>query len=426
MTAIKSEVIPYISAFRAGAAGAEPDWLRTRRAAAMEHFAELGFPTRRDEDWRFTNLRRLSQKPAAPAVPAAAAPRQLRDASAYRLGAPTCRLVHGGERTGGAPPPGVWFATVAETLASRPDLLKSAFDQTDLAGRQPFASLNAAMFKDGTVLAVDAGVVLEKPVEIVHLHDGGSYTRNLIMLAEGAAATVLESHAGQGEGCNSHVSVIDLAADAKLLHAKLQAESRETVHLSAIRARLREAANYENLILSFGGFLSREDIQVVLEGQGANYTLNGAYLLKDQQETIFAPSVDHQVPGCSSRQVVKGVAAGQAHGVFLGAITVRPGADQTDAHQTNRNLLLSGKATIDTRPELRILADDVKCSHGATVGDLDEASLFYLQARGIDAAASRQMLIRAFAADILDAATLGADIGGYMQAHLSAWLESLT
>jgi Fe-S cluster assembly protein SufD len=423
MSEIKQEAVPYISAFRTGTPDAEPDWLRVRREAAMQHFAALGFPTRNDEDWRFTNLRRLPKSPTV-ATPY----KELDDAEVYQLSTPTYRLTLSDCRASpvGGLPPGVWFGTVAETLASRPDLLKEAFNGSDLAGKQPFASLNAALFKDGAVLAIDAGIVVEKPIEIVHANGGsGAYTRNLILLAEDAGATVLETHAGQGEGCNNHVTMIGLGAGANLRHAKLQAESLETIHLSMTRARLGPAASYESLLLSLGGFLSREDIQVALEGEGANFTLNGAYLLKGQQETTFAPFVDHQVGGCSSKQVVKGVAAGQAHGVFLGAITVRPGADQTDAHQTNRNLLLSDEATIDTRPELQILADDVKCSHGATVGDLDEASLFYLQARGIDAVTSRQLLIRAFAADILDAATLRAEIKSYMQDHLSAWLERL-
>lgn len=423
MTEITSDTSPYLSAYLAGRTESEPDWLRADRDAAIRHFVATGFPTRKDEAWRFTDLHRLPKTPIWPAagreIGHAGFDAFLFDGSSYRL------ILGGGSSVTGDLPAGIWFASFAETLEKRPDLLKSGFDGSDLSGGQAFASLNAALFRDGAVLVIEPGIVLDRPIEIVHRHDGGDHlTRSVIVLGEGAKATVLETHVGIGEGCNIPVTMVELAEGASLGHAKLQAESAEAVHLATTRVRVRRAAQYEALVISTGGFLSREEIRATLEGEGARFTLNGAYLLKDRQESVFAPFVDHQVPGCASRQVVKGVAAGKAHGAFLGAIAVRPGADQTDAHQTNRNLLLSDTATIDTRPELQILAEDVKCSHGATVGDLDDAALFYLQARGIKAGMARQMLVRAFAADILEASSLGAGIGAFMQSHLAAWLES--
>jgi len=427
MTIIKPETTPYIAAYRAGADDAEPGWLQARREAAIEQFASLGFPTRKQEAWRFTNLRPLTKAPMLPPLAASLpepAPAML---APYVLGAPL--VLHNGASLGGLRqdmPEGVWFGSVADALEARPELLKSAFDATDLAGGQPFAALNAALFKGGFLLALEPGVSLDAPVEIIHANTGvASHARCAILLGAGASATVVESFTGSGAGWNNIVTCVELGAGASLRHIKLQNEGHEAIHLAQTRAALAAAARYDSTILSFGALLSREDIHVALTGEGADFTLNGAYLLGGAQEATFAPIVDHQVPGCASRQMVKGVVGGQAHGVFLGTIRVRPGADLTDARQTNRNLLLNAGASVDTRPELEILADDVKCSHGATIGDLDEAALFYLQARGIEAATARQMLVGAFAADIIDSCGAPEPIRAHLHRHLATWLEAL-
>jgi Fe-S cluster assembly protein SufD len=428
MTVIKPEAAPYIAAYRAGVDTAEPDWLRARREAAIEQFATLGFPTRNDEAWRFTNLRPL----AGAALPLAAASLPNPAIDGIALGVPTYRLVlHNGIPVPAlsstqALPAGVWFGTVAEVLNVRPELLKSAFVSSDFAGNQPFAALNAAMFRGGFVLTLEPGVKLEAPVEIIHFNSGtATHTRCAILVGEGASATVVEMFSGVGAGWSNVVAQVELGDGANLRHIKIQSEAAESIHLSVTRAVLASAATYSDLILSLGGRLTREDIHVALSGQGADYTLNAANLLRDQQETTFAPFVEHQVAGCTSRQTVKAVVAERAHGVFLGTIAVHPGADQTDAKQTNRNLLLDAGATVDTRPELEIYADDVKCSHGATVGDLDDAAFFYLQARGIDPHTARQMLVEAFAADIIDTANVSEDLSAYLHNHLSTWLGGL-
>ncbi len=428
MIVLKPEAAPYIAAYRAGVSATEPDWLQARREAAIEQFSILGFPTRSDEAWRFTNLRPLTTAAFLPAAASLPDPR----IDGIALSIPTHRLVlHNAVPVPSlastqALPAGVWFGTVAEVLNAHPELLKSAFVSSDLAGKQSFAALNAAMFSGGFVLMLEPGVQLEAPVEIIHFNSGtATHTRCAILLGEGASATVIETFSGVGTGWSNVVTQVELGAGANLHHIKTQCEAAESIHLSITRAELASFATYSDLILSLGARLSREDIHVALSGQGADYTLNAANLLRDQQETTFAPFVEHQVAGCSSRQMVKAVVAEQAHGVFLGTISVHPGADQTDAKQTNRNLLLDAGASVDTRPELEIFADDVKCSHGATVGDLDDTAFFYLQARGIDPHTARQMLVEAFATDIIDTADVSEELSIYLHNHLSIWLRGL-
>ncbi len=433
MTEIKPETMPYIAAYRAGVDTAEPAWLQALRQAAIEQFSSLGFPSRREEAWRFTNLRPLTKAPKLPVLDGAGLPDPTsEDIEALSFSGAPYRLVLNNSFIVPALssvanlPDGVWFGSVTEALESRPELLKSAFDAAGLAGNQPFAALNAAMFKGGFLLALEPGVSIDAPFEIIHVSaDATAHVRCAILLGAGASATVMESFTGTGAGWNNIVTWVELDAGARLRHVKVQTESQDAIHLSLTRATLARAAGYDSTVLSFGALLSREDIQVALTGEGADFTLNGAYLLGGQQEANFAPVVAHQVPGCTSRQIVKGVVGGQAHGVFLGSIRVYPGADQTDARQTNRNLLLNAGASVDTKPELEILADDVKCSHGATIGDLDDAALFYLQARGIDAVTARQMLVEAFAADVIDASEVPAPIRAHLHGLLSSWLERL-
>jgi len=248
-------------------------------------------------------------------------------------------------------------------------------------------------------------VKLALPVEIVHWGAApprAFHLRNLVALGDEAEATLIESYAGQGEYWTNSVGVLRLGAGAVLRHVKVQDESRAAIHLAHLRAAIGERARYHSFVLTQGGALSRHDTAARFDGARGECRLNGAYLLSGEQEATNATFVDHANPECTTGEVFKGVVDGRAHGVFLGRIAVRPHAQKTDAHQLNENLLLSPRATVDTKPELDILADDVKCSHGATVGDLDEAALFYLEARGIPPSEARRMLIEAFAADALD------------------------
>jgi Fe-S cluster assembly protein SufD len=424
---VKTETKPYIEAFRARMRAGEPAWLAVKREAALANFGEKGFPTRRQEAWRFTNLRALERAALLPADGAVAAPALDR----YHLAEPTHRLVFVNGRFApafsriGALPQGAWLASTDRTLAERSDALAAAIDETDTAGAQPFASLNAALFADGFVLMLEPGVRLEHPIEIVHWGEATAqswHQRNLVMLGEGSSARIVETFAGSGSYWANLVTTVRLGRGAVLQHAKLQDEARDALHFAVTRAHLAERARYETFVLILGGRLAREDIQPKLEGEGAAVGVNGAYLLRGEQEATTAIVVDHAAPGGTTRELWKGVVEERAHGVFLGTIAVRPDAQKTDAQQTNKNLLLSPRANVDTKPELEILADDVKCAHGATVGELDESALFYLRARGIPAAEARRMLIEAFALDALETVA-DAAMREYLAVHLRRWLN---
>ena len=429
MSAINSETAPYLAAFPAREGKAEPQWLTKRRAAAAERFTALGLPTRRDEAWRFTDLRPL-QRLSFAAAPAEK-DRHPVDTAPWHLSGPTHRLVLVNGcfvpelSAVGALPAGAWLATTAETLAQRPERLRPAFDATDETGAQAFSALNAALFTDGFVLALEDGVTLDRPVEVIHLGAAAAphrqHLRSAVLMGAGSRASLIETFAGNGSYWTNAVVVIRLAEKAVLCHIRLQDEGKEAIHLAAARVTLAEAADYASFAMTLGARLSRQDTFVRLDGEGARCGLDGAYLLRGESEATTATFVDHAAPKGVTRELFKGVVDDRAHGVFLGRIGVRPEAQQTDAHQLNRNLLLSRRATVDTKPELEIFADDVKCSHGATVGDLDEAALFYLNARGIPTGEARRMLIDAFAAETLDRVE-DSGLREHLARHLARWL----
>jgi Fe-S cluster assembly protein SufD len=428
ITVTQSDTAPYLDAFRARRAAQEPPRLAASRAAALTRFAELGFPSRREEAWRFTDLRPLQRASYPPASePGRAAPEAL---AKLRLAGPSHRivLVDGAvapelsDLTG--LPPGAWLAATATTIAERPDLVADALVEDERA-RQPFAALNEALFADGFVLALARGVVLERPVEVIHLSRAPSprsfHVRNAILLAPGSRAALIESFAGEGDYWTNAVTSIDLGEGSALAHVRVQDEGAESIHFSLARAALQRKARYDAWSLTIGARLSRHDIQVRFDGPEGACRLDGAYLLRREQEATTTTFVDHAVPGCTTRELFKGVVEDRAHGVFMGRILVRPDAQKSDAQQVNRNLLLSRRAAIDTKPELEILADDVKCSHGATVGDLDEEAMFYLRSRGIAEDDSRRMLIAAFAAETLDRID-DPSLRAHAASHLARWL----
>ena len=426
---VKAEAAPYVEAYRAQPRPAdEPRWLAERREAALRNFGDKGFPTRRQEAWRFTDLRPLQRAPLPPTAGGAVA-RQALDT--YRLAGAAHRLVFVNGRFSpelsavGALPKGAWLAPTTRTLAERPDIAAGAIDETDTVGAQPFASLNAALFTDGFVLSLEAGVCLDHPIEIIHLGRAEApcslHLRNLVALGAGSRASLIESYAGEGAYWTNAVTVAKLGERADFTAVKLQDEGADAIHFAVTRARLAAAARYDSFAFTLGARLSRHETLATLDGENAQLGLNGAYLLRGTQEATNATFVDHAAPGGVTRELFKGVVENRAHGVFLGSISVRPEAQKTDARQLNKNLLLSPRATVDTKPELEILADDVKCSHGATVGDLDESALFYLRARGIPEAEARRMLIEAFAADAIDTVENPA-LRGHLARHLARWL----
>jgi Fe-S cluster assembly protein SufD len=413
----KPEARPYLEAFGRRALSrdeSEPDWLAGYRKGSLARFAELGFPSRRSEAWRYIDLRPLEQRPMLPAdteqtVLSAATRGRLNE---IELAGPAYRLVLiDGRFTPELSaidelPPGVWLGSMAAAIDHRPDLVRSRLEAPSLDAARPFAALNAALFADGFVLDIAPGVTLERVVEILHLssgHNGGSlHTRSLMTSGEGSSASVIETFTGSGEYWRNDVVELQLAAGAELTRVALIEEAADALHFGEMLATLGSASRFSSFVLLLGGRTVRHEATVRSEGERSHCELNGVFLLSGRQEANILTTVDHAAPGGETREIFKGVAAGRAHGAFQGRITVRPGAQKVDAHQLSRNLVLGPRAAIDTKPELEIYADDVKCSHGAAVGDLDEAALFYLRARGIPNKEARRMLIEAFAREAVE------------------------
>ncbi len=412
---VKPEARPYLDAAREQSR--EPDWLVQHRRRALARFAELGFPSRRGEAWRYLDLHPLQQAPLLPVTGAASTPRELPagigfPGTAYRLVLVDGHFMPELSEISGLPP-GIWLGSAQRAIEMRPGLVETALEALDEERDQPFAALNAGVFTDGFVLDVGPGVVLKEPIEIVHLASGervaSFHTRSAVMLGAESRLRLLETFAGNGRYWRNEVLAIQLAAGAVLDRVALVEEGDEATHTAALDAALGAAARLTSFALLLGGGTLRHEAVVRSEGGGAFCGLYGGFVASQHQQANIVTTVDHLAERGETREVFKGVAAGRAHGAFQGRITVRAGAQKVDAHMLSRNLLLGAHAAIDTKPELEIFADDVKCSHGAAVGDLDETALFYLLARGIPREEARHMLIEAFmreAVDIVEQAAL--------------------
>ena len=377
--------------------------LETLRRAGRVRFSELGFPKTRQEAWRFTNLGAIERTLFLPASAASAG--VTIDAlpavtpTSHRLvfvnGTFRADLSSGGALEGGA---------FAGPLSARPDLIESHLGTLADDDGHALLALNAAHLSDGFALYVPKGVRLDRPVELVLIGAGGSeplswHPRLLAVLEDGAEATLIEHHFSLGDGAATFansVSELSIGAGARLNHYKAQRENGAAFHLATAAARLGAGATYEGFLLTLGARLSRHELRLTLAGAQAEARLSGAYLVRGDQHADTTTLIDHAVPDCRSNQLFKGVIDGKARGVFQGKVLVRPDAQKTDARQLHRALLLSDDARIDAKPELEIHADDVKCSHGATAGDLDDDALFYLRARGIDRDGARALLVGAY------------------------------
>jgi len=401
----KPEARDYLACFARDTA--EPGWLAARRQQSMTRFAELGFPSRRSENWRYLDLQPLQQKPLLPARSAArsddAALRERASESAVAGVAARLVLVDGRFAPALSDIPalsGVWFGSMAQAMRERGELAQAAVEDAAGEAAHPFAALNTAFFSDGYVLDIAAGVRLDRPIEILHLGSGASeasfHTRSLISLGDGALATLVETYAGQGRYWRNDVVAVRLGAGAELSRAALIEEAAEAVHLGQLDVALAAKSCFDGFALLLGGRRARHEASVRIAGDAARCRLDGAYLVAGSDEANIVTFVDHQKPGGETRELIKGVVADRGHGAFQGKITVREQAQKTDARQTSRNLMLGRRAIIDTKPELEIYADDVKCAHGATVGELDETSLFYLRSRGIPDDEARRILIEGF------------------------------
>lgn len=399
------EHIPY------ALAGHDVPWVLAARQSALARFVTHGFPTRREEEWKYTDVSMIGRRTSL--APDNIPPDSYFDAkllawSLAREGMHVMVFVNGHydptlSKVGDLPA-GVRLESLAELLDDASDLPESFFDQQH--EHTIFAALNNAFATGGAVLFLPPKTVLEEPIYLLFIASGHGvaiYPRNIVIAGEGVRATVIEHYLGTLEMHNftNAITQISLGAGAEIEHCKLLQEGPAATHIAGIHAEQATGSHFISHSFALGGRLGRNDITSQLLGKGCHCTLNGLYLLDDRQHMDHHTRIDHLAPEGISREYYRGVLDGAAHGVFNGKVVVHPGAVRTDAHQVNHNLLLSRQAEADTKPQLEIFADDVKCTHGATVGQLDENNLFYLRSRGIDVDLARSVMIYGFANDII-------------------------
>jgi Fe-S cluster assembly protein SufD len=414
----------------------EPADLARTREAALSRFLELGFPTTRDEEWRFTSVAPIAERAFALRETSPAgrhrdiAPLQSADVFGAELVFVDGRFAPG-LSTRDALPRGARVGSLADFTAGHADGIGSHLTRIALFDRRPFVAFNTAFFADGAYIHVPAHTIVEKPIHVVFVSTGDtsgrpvmSHPRVLAVLGDNSQAAVVESYAGP-EGAEYFTNVVTeivLGQNAVLDHYKLQHESTQAYHVGTIVVEAARSASCTSHSISLGGALVRNDVIAILAGEGGECTLNGLYLADGHRLIDNHTTIDHAMPHCGSREIYKGILADRARGVFNGKIIVRPDAQKTDAKQTNRALLLSEDAQVNSKPELEIFANDVKCTHGAAVGQLDPDALFYLRSRGLDLAEARHLLIHAFAGDVLNRMPLVAVRNGVesvLQRHLA-------
>jgi Fe-S cluster assembly protein SufD len=406
--------------------GKEPFWVQALRQAALSRFLALGFPGTDLEEWRFTNVAPIARFPWELALASGGRPdEESREVGRFSfeeswagqahpawLDSPIHRIVfidgqYAPEFSSQQPlPRGVALESLRAILEKQPQRLEPRLARYVNYQEAPFAALNTAFFTDGAVVYLEKGVVLDEPIHLLFLASGArptvAHPRNLVVAAANSQARIVESYAGpEGRSYFTNaVTELVAAENAVVEHYQLERESEAAYHVAYLQIEQGPSSNVTSFSISLGGALVRNDINVVLDGEGACSTLNGLYVGTGAQHIDNHTRIDHVQPHGTSREYYKGILDQSAQGVFNGRIIVRPGAQKTDARQTNKNLLLSEKALANSNPQLEIFADDVKCTHGATIGHLDADAIFYLRSRGLSLEAARSLLTYAFLNDI--------------------------
>jgi Fe-S cluster assembly protein SufD len=403
---------PYTAALApgAGAVAAGPNaWLNRLRADALERANALAAPTTRDEDWRFTDLSPLYKTAYQPAPAPGESPRATIEP--FFLPEAGCRLVYvDGHFVPGLSEigtDGLVAGTVAEGMRGAPGLVEAYLSRVAGFEADPFVAVNTAYLQHGAVISAPRDRRIERPVHLLFLStqpERASYPRVLVVADRGAELTFIEDFVSLVEGAYLVNAVTEIAAgeNSGVRHIRVQRESDKAFHIATCGVTLARDARYVSQSISLGGRISRLNHDVRQAGVGTDCALDGLALITGRQLADTHSSIDHAQPDGRSRQRHKCIVDGAAHAVFNGRIIVRRGAQRTDSAQSSRNLLLTGRAHVDTKPQLEILADDVKCAHGATVGQLDPEHIFYLRSRGLSDAAAQNLLTYAFAAEIVD------------------------
>lgn len=404
--------------FAANGGGGGPSWLLPLRRAAIDRFAALGFPTPKNEDWHFTSVTPIAEGSFRALAPARSVRLTAADVEPFTFGRPEwIRLVFVNGRfdralsNGVERPRGVNVTDLATAWREQPDVLERHVGKVADFQRTAFTALNTAFMRDGAVIQLAPDVELDTPVHLVFVSTpdaagAASHVRTLIVAGHHAKGTVIESYVSLGGAKGYFTNAVTeavLGDGATLAHVKLQSESERAFHVGTLQAHQGRDSHLVSFSFAAGGELARTNIYTLLGGEGSGATLHGLYLLDGEQHVDQQTRIEHASPNTFSREVYKGILDGASHGVFNGQVFVRPEAQKTDGKQENNNLLLSAQARVDTKPQLEIFADDVKCTHGATVGRLDELALFYMKSRGIGAEQARKLLTYAFAAGVIEA-----------------------
>lgn len=407
---------PLVNFFSRIEALTQPEWLLALRRAGLARFSDLGIPTLAHEDWRFTNLAPLTKLPLEPLFETAVTPEveALLAAQTFtRLPGTRLVFINGQFSVAlsrlGELPTGVRVTNLASALKIDPDFVKAQLGANATIETNPFTALNQAFFLDGGFVHVPAGLAVAEPVQFIHISTARRagatiQPRNLIVAEANSKLTVVESYLAVNNTAYFTNPVTELVAgeNATVEFVKYQAEAADAFHIGMIGAHLGRASNVRIHSFALGAKLSRTNIRTNLAGESLECILNGLYLTGGEQLADHHMIVEHAQPHCASHEYFNGILDDKSKGVFHGRILVREIAQKTDAKQTNKNLLLSDDATADTKPQLEIYADDVKCTHGATIGQLNQESIFYLRSRGIGTETARRMLIHAFAGEIIE------------------------
>jgi Fe-S cluster assembly protein SufD len=423
-----------------------PDWLDRLRAHGMERFESLGFPTTKNEDWHFTSVTPIAGRTFRPAMlsklgvssegstAGMVARADLRRFSFDQQGWHTLVFVNGEFSADLSSFAGlgksVRVGSLAKAIQSGTGRPERHLGKIATFEDHAFTALNTAFIQDGAFIELQANAVVDQPIHLLFVSEGQgeavAHPRNLIVAAQNSRASIVESYVCVRDNTyfTNSVTEISLGEGAHLDHYKIQRESEQSFHVGTVQARQARASQLHSFSFAVGGALARTNIYTSLAGDGATCTLNGLYLTDGAQHIDNQTSIEHIAPNCPSHEVYKGILDGRSHGVFNGKVYVHPEAQKTDGKQSNNNLLLSPHARIDTKPELEIFADDVKCTHGATVGRLDEVAMFYLNTRGIGPDTARMLLTYAFAADVLETIELEALKKGLEGMVLSRFADS--
>jgi Fe-S cluster assembly protein SufD len=403
-----------LAAFARADAGGSPPWLRTIRDAARAQAVQVGFPTTRQEEWKFTNMAPVLQLPLHPAAKAGAKITR-QDIARFTFGLDCYRLVfvdgHFCADLCSLPANGndLQLGNLPAQLKINSPELEKHLTRHAHSDENFFTALNTAFFQDGAFVSIAAGKTADKPVHLLFIGaseqpGATALPRSLIVAHRGAQVKVIESHVSLADAARvtSAVTELVLGPEAHVEHCKVQQESERAFHIATVQAVQAKDSRWTSHSIATGARVARNQVQTLFDAEGAGAVLNGLYLGHAEQLIDHHTVVDHAKPRCESHEFYHGILADRAHGVFNGKIFVRQDAQKTNAKQTNRNLLLSDSAVIDTKPQLEIFADDVKCTHGAAIGQLSDESIFYLRSRGIGAENARRMLIQAFASDVVE------------------------